>query len=279
MPSIRCCGHVRMRLKVHTALLPPNEANLPRTSRPVNRSHNPAVNRDRWRRYGAFAASIAEHARHGASYNPLSERTIQNPYPVYARLRRHSPVHRSVILGSWILSRYDDVLAVARDHERFSNDPRWRNTTASVLPPAPDDYSILLVDPPEHTRLRKVAARAFTRPRLMTLEPTIEALEPRSGRAVPPERPLDGDDAALLAALKALRLELARERGVPAYIVFPDRTLSDMARRRPRSEAEFAEVNGVGAVKLEAFAQPFLAAIDAVLSKGDAAGAPQADGS
>ena len=130
---------------------PDERSQPPRTSRPVNRSHNPAVNRDRWRRDGAFAASIAEHARHGASYNPLSERTIQNPYPVYARLRRNSPVHRSVILGSWILSRYDDVLAVARDHERFSNDPRWRNTTASVLPPAPDDYSILLVNPPEHT--------------------------------------------------------------------------------------------------------------------------------
>ena len=104
------------------------------------------------------------------------------------------------------------------------------------------------------------------------------AREPRAGHAVPPERPLDGDDEALLAALKALRLELARERGVPAYIVFPDRTLIDMARRRPRSEAEFAEVNGVGAVNLELFAQPFLAAIDAVLSKGDAGGAAQADG-
>ena len=134
------------------------------------------MNRDRWRRYGALAVSAAEHVRHRASYNPLSERTIQNPYPVYARLRRHSPVHRSTILGSWIVSRYHDVLAVARDHERFSNDPRWRNATASVLPPAPDDYSILLVDPPEHTRLRKVAAGAFTRPRLMALAPTIEAL-------------------------------------------------------------------------------------------------------
>ena len=56
---------------------------------------------------------------------------------------------------------------------------------------------------------------------------------------------------------------------MPAYIVFPDRTLIDMARRRPRSEAEFAEVNGVGAAKLEQFAGPFLAAIDAVLSEGD----------
>ena len=55
----------------------------------------------------------------------------------------------------------------------------------------------------------------------------------------------------------------ARERGVPAYIVFPDRTLIDMASRCPRSEAEFAEVNGLGAAELKLFAGPFLAAIDA----------------
>ena len=93
--------------------------------------------------------------------------------------------------------------------------------------------------------------------------------EPSAGRPGTQEPALDGEGAVLLGALKALRLELARERGVPAYIVFPDRTLIDMARRRPRSEAEFAEVNGVGAVKLEQFAGPFLAAIDAVLSEGD----------
>ena len=87
-----------------------------------------------------------------------------------------------------------------------------------------------------------------------------------------PMTPMVGDDeTTLLGALKALRLELARERGVPAYIVFPDRTLIDMARRRPRSEAEFAEVNGVGAAKLKQFAGPFLAAIDAALP--DTAGA------
>ena len=85
-------------------------------------------------------------------------------------------MHRSTILGSWVISRYDDVLAIARDHARFSNDPRWRNATASVLPPAPDDYSILLVDPPEHTRLRKFAALAFTKPKLLALKPSIEAL-------------------------------------------------------------------------------------------------------
>ena len=91
--------------------------------------------------------------------------------------------------------------------------------------------------------------------------------EPRAGRRDKAEHSLDDEEAALLAVLKALRLEIARERSVPAYIVFTDRTLIDMARRRPRTEAEFAEVNGVGAAKLEQFAAPFLAAIEGVLSE------------
>ena len=85
-------------------------------------------------------------------------------------------------------------------------------------------------------------------------------------RKEPQDGPLSGPDTALLDALKALRLRLAKERGVPAYVVFPDRTLIDMARRRPRTEEEFAEVNGVGAAKLKAFATPFLAAIETVLA-------------
>ena len=88
------------------------------------------------------------------------------------------------------------------------------------------------------------------------------AREPRKRGGEAPGRALDGADAALLAGLKALRLELAKARGVPAYIVFPDRTLLDMVRRHPRTEAEFAEVNGVGAAKLKQFAEPFLAAIN-----------------
>ncbi len=131
------------------------------------------MNLRRWRNLGAHAVSIGERARSGATYNPLSRSVIQNPYETYAQLRRHSPVHRSAILGSWVLTRYEDVLVAARDHTRFSNNPRWRETTRSVLPPAPDDYSILLVDPPEHTRLRRCAAKAFTKARLKALDETI----------------------------------------------------------------------------------------------------------
>ena len=84
-----------------------------------------------------------------------------------------------------------------------------------------------------------------------------------------PERPLSSGQGAALDVLKALRLELARDRGMQAYIVLADRTLIDMARRRPRTEAKFAQVKGVGAAKLKQFAAPFLAAIgDALFNAG-----------
>ena len=128
---------------------------------------------ERSRRRVAHTVALWETATRGATYNPLSQGVIQNPYGAYAELRRRSPVHRSKILGSWVLTRYEDVVAAAKDHRWLSNNPRWRGVTASVLPPAPDDYSILLMDPPDHSRLRQVAAKAFTNVRLAALSETI----------------------------------------------------------------------------------------------------------
>jgi ATP-dependent DNA helicase RecQ len=83
----------------------------------------------------------------------------------------------------------------------------------------------------------------------------------RKARSAAAVEALADADATLLDALKQLRLVLARERRVPAYAIFPDRTLIDMAARKPRTTNEFAEVHGVGAAKLNEFADPFLAAI------------------
>jgi ATP-dependent DNA helicase RecQ len=85
--------------------------------------------------------------------------------------------------------------------------------------------------------------------------------------AAPLASDLDPDALQLLAELKALRSKLARSRGVPAYVIFTDKALQDMARRAPRSRDEFAEVHGVGAAKLKDFAEPFLKVIAA--SAGD----------
>jgi len=60
-------------------------------------------------------------------------------------------------------------------------------------------------------------------------------------------------------ALKRWRLERSRAEGVPAYVVFPDRTLAGIVRRRPETLGELAEVSGVGPAKLESYGADVLA--------------------
>jgi ATP-dependent DNA helicase RecQ len=91
--------------------------------------------------------------------------------------------------------------------------------------------------------------------------PPAERRSERKARREAIAAPLGDEDTSLLAALKDLRMRLAKQRRVPAYVIFSDRTLVDMAQRRPQSENEFAEVNGVGATKLKEFGAIFLRAI------------------
>ena len=114
----------------------------------------------------------------GVAYNPLSARTAQDPYPVYAALRARAPVHRSRLLKAWLFTRHTDVAAILRDHRRFGNDPR-KGTLSSrqlaMLPP-PHEYTMLLLDPPDHTRLRALVSKAFTPRAVHALEPRIRGI-------------------------------------------------------------------------------------------------------
>jgi ATP-dependent DNA helicase RecQ len=66
---------------------------------------------------------------------------------------------------------------------------------------------------------------------------------------------------ALVAALRELRTSLARAAKVPAYVIFPDRTLVEMAVRRPVSLDALSDVRGVGPTKLERYGEKILAVI------------------
>ena len=68
-------------------------------------------------------------------------------------------------------------------------------------------------------------------------------------------------DPDLFEALKVVRKRLADEHEVPAYVVFSDKTLKDMAAKVPKTSAEFRQVHGVGEAKLEAYGSIFLRAI------------------
>ena len=69
------------------------------------------------------------------------------------------------------------------------------------------------------------------------------------------------DDAPLLSALKAKRRALAEAAGVPAYIIYNDSTLIEMAQKRPMSLDEMAKISGVGAKKLQSYGDAFLSVI------------------
>ncbi len=72
---------------------------------------------------------------------------------------------------------------------------------------------------------------------------------------------LDAAAEAMLGRLKTLRTSIAREDKVPPYVVFPDRTLAELAVRRPRSANAMADVRGVGPMKLEKYGERFLAVL------------------
>ena len=80
-----------------------------------------------------------------------------------------------------------------------------------------------------------------------------------------PQRTQSQNDPSLFEVLRTLRTGLARREGVPAYIIFSNATLEDMARKKPQTIEEFSHVSGVGSIKAERFGPQFLKAIEEYL--------------
>ena len=95
-----------------------------------------------------------EKLESGVTYNPLSDEVARDPYAVYRRLRERDPVHRMRLADAWVLTRYEHVDAMLRDHKRFSAESRRFHDTGLT--------TMLDIDPPDHTRLRALVSRAFT---------------------------------------------------------------------------------------------------------------------
>jgi len=83
----------------------------------------------------------------------------------------------------------------------------------------------------------------------------------RVARAPEPDGPWGEAEEALFQALRARRLALAKDQGVPPYVIFHDSTLAAMARQRPRRPEQLAGISGVGQAKLERYGEDFLAVI------------------
>ncbi|HBF15535.1 MAG TPA: DNA helicase RecQ [Clostridiales bacterium] len=121
------------------------------------------------------------------------------------------------------------------------------------------DYPILKVTPKSRAVLYENE----------TLQMRVVKLKPRekAETAKKPARGAGDSDAGLFEELRQLRFRIAKEQGVPAYIVFSDAALRDMSIRRPTDLAEFLEVNGVGQMKAERYGAVFTEAIRAYLAQ------------
>jgi cytochrome P450 len=116
-------------------------------------------------------------------FNPFEPGFFDDPYRQYQALREHDPVHRSP-LEVWVLFRYDDIVGILRD---ASLSVQVDNATPTArmqmfAEQAPADaqergaHSILNIDPPDHTRLRRLVSKAFTPKMVHELRPRIQAL-------------------------------------------------------------------------------------------------------
>lgn len=116
--------------------------------------------------------------RHFSLHDLMRPELRADPYPWYRRLRDEDPVHEDPHGHGWLVTRYDDVVAVL-DDEHFSAErlPANDGQDASAQPVMQTlSRQMLFLDPPDHTRLRKLFAKAFTPRRLEAFRPQIEAL-------------------------------------------------------------------------------------------------------
>jgi ATP-dependent DNA helicase RecQ len=115
------------------------------------------------------------------------------------------------------------------------------------------EYNLLKVTPEGRQVLR-----GQTEPTLLKPAKRTRAEEARKRKE---KRPVGSGDPALFEKLRQLRREIAREKDVAAFIVFGDRTLEDMAARKPKTIEELMEVHGVGRLKAEEYGERFLKSI------------------
>jgi cytochrome P450 len=118
-----------------------------------------------------------------ATFNPFDPKVLQCPFPHYARLRQEAPVTKIEPLGVYFVTRYDLVCDVLRDQHTYSSlfggasmplpDEDRRRLAEAMAEGMPRVSTMLTADQPEHTRYRRLVAKAFNPRAIAELEPVV----------------------------------------------------------------------------------------------------------
>jgi len=128
-------------------------------------------------------------------YHLLDPEVLANPYPLFHRLRAEDPVHWDPFLHTWVVTRYADVLEVLHTFsaDRTHTPDKLKAMGLSELSPIAQLMvkQMLFMDPPQHTRLRKLASHAFTPARVAVLRSHIREIVAQLLDRVEPEHQMD----------------------------------------------------------------------------------------
>ncbi len=112
-----------------------------------------------------------------AEFDPFSAEYFDDPYDLYRRMRDEAPVFFSEKYGFWALFRYGDVCDAHKEWQTFSSSHGVDLSTLSKPPELIQQLqSIIMMDPPEHDRLRALVSRAFTPRAIAGMEPMIRGV-------------------------------------------------------------------------------------------------------
>jgi cytochrome P450 len=106
-------------------------------------------------------------------FNPYSDSFFDDPYETYRWMRDEAPVYYSERWDFYALTRYEDVVAAHRDWETFSSSYGVTLDALSMRTKFNDLNMLILMDPPEHERLRKLVRQVFTKAAIANLEPLV----------------------------------------------------------------------------------------------------------
>lgn len=137
-------------------------------------------------------------------FDPFDPEVMENPYPHFAWMRENDPVHMVDALGMPLITRAEDVEAALRDVGTFSS-VGWMELMFGDYLVVPEVKFLLSLDPPEHTRLRRLANTAFTRKMVNSLEDTIRRIVDESMTAlIESENPDIINDVAVPVPIKVI---------------------------------------------------------------------------
>jgi pimeloyl-[acyl-carrier protein] synthase len=128
-------------------------------------------------------------------YHLLDPGVLENPYPLYQRLRTEAPVHWDPFLHTWVVTRYADVVTVLTTFSanRATTPEQMQAMKLEALAPLAQVMvkQLIFLDPPAHTRLRRLASAAFTPRRVEGLRVHIQQIVDDLIDAVEPNRHID----------------------------------------------------------------------------------------